>query len=102
VGHHPDLGIEAREPLASRLGLGSRDGAAVEQHLALQVGELHAVAVQKSQSAATCGRQVQRGRRAEPAGADHQYAGRLEFFLSGRADLAERQMTLVAGAFAAR
>ena len=100
MGPHPDLGIQAREPLAPGLGLGARDAAAVEQHLALQVGELHAIAVQQSQRAATRGRQIQRGRRAEPADADHQHAGRLQFLLSGRADLGERQMALVAGALA--
>ena len=89
-------GFSRREPLASGLGLRPRDGVAVEQHLALQVGQIDAVAIEKPERAAAGRRQIQRGGRPQTAGADDEHARRLELLLPGGADLAERQVAPVA------
>src|SRR5207248_6760920 len=74
VGHDADFGIEAREPLASGLRLRLCDDPAVEEHLALKVGELDPVAVEESERAAAGRREIQRRRGSQPAGADHEHA----------------------------
>ena len=102
VRDDPDLRIQRGEALASGLGLGAREGAGVEQHLALQVGQLDAIAVEQAERAAAGRRQVQRRRRAEAAGAHHQHPRRLEPLLAGGADLGERQVALIALALVLR
>ena len=66
------------------------------QHLALQVGRLHDVEVDKADAADARRREVQRDRRAEAAGPDHQ-GGRVEQPpLPLVADLGEQQVACVA------
>ena len=60
---------------ACRVRLGTADVVNVVQHLPLQVGQVHHVAVNDAQGAHTGGGQVEGGGRAEAAGAHDDHPG---------------------------
>ena len=66
------------------------------QHLALQVAQLHVVGVDDAQMPDAGRGEVERGRRAEPAGADQQDARRLESALTVLADLGQDEVAVIA------
>jgi hypothetical protein len=68
---HPDLRIEALQALLRRHRLRHSQLSRLEQDLALQIGEFHAVAVEQAEGADTGGRQVECRRGSQAAGADH-------------------------------
>ena len=91
-----DLRVKRAQTRARGCGLAGADVGGVEQQLALQVGQVDAVVIDDAQRADAGRGQVQAGRRTEAAGADHQYARGLEFFLAGDADLRQQQVAAVA------
>ena len=90
------LRVERREPHARQFGFGHADAGRVVQHLPLQVRLIDPIEVEHSETADAAGGQIQRCRRAQSAGADHQHSRRLQFFLTGHADFGQRQMPAVA------
>jgi hypothetical protein len=102
VCNDADGRVQRCEALRAGIRLGSAELAGVEQHLALQVGQLDAVAVEESQRSAAGRRQIQGRGGAEAAGPDDEHARRLELLLASRPDLEKRQVTLVALALALR
>jgi hypothetical protein len=102
MGDDAHFGIERGEALAPALRLQLTEARAVEQHLALQIREIDAVVIEKSERAAAGRSQVQRRRRAEAARAHDQHARALEPLLTRGTDFAERQVSPVALALAAR
>ena len=69
----PGLRSPSRSAADSTLARPMSDGAV--QDLALEVGEVDPVAVDDAERADPRGREIERGRAAEPAGADEQHAG---------------------------
>ena len=65
-------------------------------HLALQVGEVDDVVVDDAERADAGGREVERGRRAEAAGAEQQHLRVEQLRLALGADLGEQQVAAVA------
>ena len=74
--------------LPPRLDLRSADVVVVVEDLSLQVAEVDDVVVDEADGADARQRQVERHRRAEPAGADDQHPGCHELALADAADLA--------------
>ena len=70
-----DVGVERLDRLARRGGLRLADPLGVVDHLALQVGGVDDVVVDEAERADPGRGQVERGRGAEPAGADQQHLG---------------------------
>jgi hypothetical protein len=68
----------------------------VVRDLSLQVGQVDAVVVDDRQRADARGREVQRHRRAEPAGADHQRMRIEQPLLAGDVELVEQDVAGVA------
>ena len=66
------------------------------QHLALEVGLVHDVVVDDPEPADAGRGEVERRRRAEPAGADQQHARVEQLQLAGLADLGDQDVTAVA------
>ena len=91
-----DLGIESPDAVARRVELRAADVGRAMDDLPLQVAEVDDVEVDETERAHACRGEIERGRRAEPAGADAQYAGRLQPPLSFFADFGQQQMTAVA------
>ena len=87
--------IDQRQRVPPRAGLGPAHVPGVMQHLALQVGEIHRVAVAQHQGAdAGCG-QVQGRRRAQAAGTHDQGPGSQKLLLAFDAQLVEQDMAAV-------
>ena len=95
-GDDVDVGIDLMERLAPRFDLGLAHARGRVHHLALQVREVDGVVVDERQASDAGGGQVQRGRRAEAAGADHEHAGAQDAVLAFDADLVEQDMARVA------
>ena len=91
------LGIDApRSPAARRLGLRLADARQVVRDLALQVGEVDRVVVDQRDAADAGRAEVQRHRRAQPAGADDQRMRGQQALLALDADLVEQDVARVA------
>ena len=71
-------------------------------HLALQVGRIHHVVIDQADAPDAGRGQVQRHRRAQPAGADHQHGGGLQLALPFQPDLGDQQVARVAQDFFVR
>ena len=67
--------------------------------LALQVGQLHPVVIDDADRADAGRGQIQRERRAQPAGADHQHARRLQLRLADAAHVLQQDVPRVAADF---
>ena len=67
--------------------------------LALQVGQLDVVVVDDADGADAGGGEIQRQRRAEPAGADDQHARGLQLRLAGAAHVLQQDVARVAADF---
>ncbi len=93
---HPHPGVEVGEPRLRRLELRLPDAGGAVQHLALQVALVHHVGVDDAEASDAGGREVERERRPEPAGADQQHARGLEPALTLEPDLGQDQMPPVA------
>src|SRR5680860_759171 len=78
------------------LGLGAAHMAGVVHDLPLEIVEAHPVIVDDADLADARRGQIQKERRAEAAGADHEHARRLQALLAFAADLLQHQMALVA------
>ena len=65
-------------------------------HLALQIGEIDDVEIHQADAADAGGGQIEAERRAEPAGADQQHLGGLEFQLAFHPHLGHDQVARVA------
>ncbi len=87
--------VEPRDRLAGALGLRRADIGGREDHLPLQVRQRHFVVVDHPERADARGGEVQKHRRAEPAGADHQNARGLELGLARAADLAQHDVARI-------
>ena len=90
-----DLGVQAPERLRDGLGLRAADGFRGVGDLPLEVGYVHLVGVDDTDSADSRRGQIQRRRRTEPAGADDQHARVQELLLSGAPDLFEDDVPAV-------
>ena len=88
--------VERGERLARALHLRRADAVGRVDDLPLQVGEADHVVVDDADRADPGGGEIERHRRAEPAGADDQHARRLEALLAGAADLGEHDVARVA------
>ena len=82
-----DVGVERGERLLRRVDLAVTDAIDVVQDLALQVRLVDDVHVDDAERADARGREVQRGRRAEAAGAEQQHLGVEQLQLALLADL---------------
>ena len=75
-------GLTSRDAIARGVDLLAADVLGAVQDLALQVGDVDDVEIHEADVADAGGGEVERERRAEPAGADQQDARRLEPLLS--------------------
>ena len=91
-----DMVVEGGDERAGALGLGAPMPAAGVDHLALQVRERHRVVVDHAQRADAGRREISDHRAAEPAGADHQHARRLQRLLAVAAHAAQHDVARVA------
>ena len=89
-------GLMSPTESAADIAFGVPIRAQVVGDLALQVGEVDAVAVDDRDPADAGGAEVQRHRRAEPAGADDQRMRREQALLALDADVVEQQVARVA------
>ena len=96
MGDDVDVGVEQRERLLGRVDLAVADAVHVVEDLALQVRLVDDVHVDDADGADAGGGQVQRGRRAEAAGAEQQHLGVEQLQLALLADLGQEQVALVA------
>ena len=87
-----DVGVERVDRLLGRVDLGDADALGVVDHLALQVGEVDDVVVDDPERADAGRREVQRGRRAEAAGAEQQHLRVEQLLLALDPDLVEQQV----------
>ncbi len=92
----PDQRVQRRERGGEACHLGLADAVGPVRHLTLQIGQLDRVVVDEPDRADARRRQIQRQRAAEPAGADHQHAGRAQPRLSDAADLGQQDVPRVA------
>ncbi len=96
VGDDVDVGVELGERLLGRVDLALADAVDVVEDLALQVRRVDDVHVDDAERADARGREVERGRRAEAAGAEEQHAALEQLLLAGLTDLGEQDVTAVA------
>ena len=96
VGDDVHVRVEAVDALAGRLDLRAPERLGRVQHLALQVRVVDVVGVDDAERPDAGGRQVERGRGAEPAGADEQHAAVEQALLALLADLRDQQVAAVA------
>ena len=89
------FGIDGLEPVAGGVQLGPADVGRAVQHLALEVAEIDDVEIDEADPADAGRGEVQPERRAEPAGADQQDAGRLQPLLPLHADFGHDQVPAV-------
>ena len=89
-------GLSCGERLLGRVDLALADAVHVVQDLALQVRRVDDVHVDDAERADARGREVERGRRAEPAGAEQQHAALEQLLLPGLADLGQQDVAPVA------
>ena len=102
VGDDVDVGVEQRERLLRGVDLAVADAVEVVQDLALQVRRVDLVHVDDADRADAGGGEVQRGRRAEAAGAEQQHLAGEQLGLALGADLGQQQVAPVAVALVGR
>ena len=102
VGDDVDVGVERGERLLGRVDLALADAVDVVQDLALQVGLVDHVHVDDAERADAGRGQVERGRRAEAAGAEQQHLDVEQLQLALLAHLGQQQVALVAVALLGR
>ena len=95
----PHHGVDGARRLCRRLRLRLADPIGGMGDLALQVRQLHAVVVDDADRADAGGGQIQRERRAKPAGADHQHARGLQLRLADAAHVLQQDVAGVAADF---
>jgi hypothetical protein len=95
-------GVERADRLLGRVDLGHADPVGRVDDLALEVRDVDDVVVDDAEGADAGRREVQRGRRPEPAGAEQEHAGVEELLLAGLADLGQQEVARVAGALLGR
>ena len=93
---HVDVGVERFDEEARRLGLRHPDPLGVVDHLALQVGGVDDVVVDEADRADPGRGEVERGRRAEAAGAEQQHLRVQQLQLAVDADLGQQRVARVA------
>ena len=93
---HVDVGVEPFDEDPGRLGLRHPDPLGVVDHLALQVGGVDDVVVDEADRADPGRGEVERGRRAEPAGAEQQHLGVEQLDLAVDPDLGQQRVARVA------
>ena len=96
VLHDLDVRVQRGDRLRGGLDLRRADPVGRVDHLALQVGEVDIVVVDDAERADAGGREVERGRRAEPARAEQQHLRVEQLRLPRRADLGQQQVAAVA------
>ena len=97
-----DVGVERRDRLLGRVDLRHADPLARVDHLALEVRQVDLVVVDDPERADAGRRQVQRRRRAEPAGAEQQHLRVEQLLLALDPDLRQQQVARVALALLGR
>ena len=90
------VGVQRVDRLLGGVDLRHADAVGRVDHLALQVGEVDDVVVDDPERADAGGREVQRGRRAEPAGAEQQHLRVEQLLLALGADLGDQHVARVA------
>ena len=93
---HVDVGVELFDEDPRRVGLRHPDPLGVVDHLALQVGGVDDVVVDEADRADAGGGEVERGRRAEPTGAEQQHLRVQQLQLAVDADLGKQGVARVA------
>jgi hypothetical protein len=91
-----DLGVDGAKTLCGGVDLGAADDVGVEQDLALQIGQVHAIRVDQRQRANSCGRQKLRHRIAETADTDDEHVREREALLRVDTELGQQDVTAVA------
>jgi hypothetical protein len=91
-----DFGVQPGERVPRRFGLRDADAGVAMNNLALQVGEIDGIVVADRQRADAGRSQIQRGGRAQPAGADDQSARARKFFLAFDAEFRQQDVPAVA------
>jgi hypothetical protein len=94
--HDCDVGVERVDRLLGRLDLRHADPCRGVDHLALEVREVDDVVVDDAERADAGRGEVQRGRRAEAAGAEQQHARVEQLLLAALADLGDQDVARVA------
>ena len=99
--HHAHIGagVDGQDGLAGRDRLGLTHPGLAVGDLALQVGLVHGVVVHQGEPADAGGAQVQRHRRAQATGANHQGAGLQQALLTFDADFTQQDVARVAQQF---
>ena len=95
-------GFSVLDRALGRVDLGRADAVGRVDDLALEVGDVDHVVVDDAELADAGGRQVERGRRAEPAGAEQQHLRVEQLELALDADLRQQHVARVAAALLGR
>jgi hypothetical protein len=82
-----DVGVGFAEAGGGGLELGHSDGGIGVEELALEIGEIDRIGIDKAEAADPCRSKVEGGGRAEAAGADEEDGCAFQPQLSGLADL---------------
>ena len=96
MGLEGNVGVEGGEAPRRRLYLEATDAVDVVQDLPLQIGGVDAVPVDDSKGSNPCRGEVQRGRGAEPTGADKEHSGFEQLLLARLAYALEDEVAAVA------
>ena len=91
-----DVGVERLQRARPRLDLRLADVGRRVKDLPLEIRDVDGVAVHQPERADAGRRQVERGRRAEPAGADQEHLGAQQPALALVADLIQEEVAAVA------
>jgi hypothetical protein len=91
-----DVRIEVADPVTRRFELGMPDVARAVEHLPLQVGDVDDVEIDEAERADSRRREIERGRRPQPARADEQHTRRLDPLLAVEADVRQDEVAAIA------
>ena len=91
-----DVGVERLDLLLGGVDLRHADAVGRVDDLALEVGDVDHVVVDDAERPDAGGGEVERGRRAEAAGAEQQHLGVEQLLLALDADLGEQEVARVA------
>ena len=89
------LRVQALDALRRAPRLVDADACRIVDDLSLEIIEAHAVAIDDADAADASGGKIEKERRAEAAGADHQHLRLFQALLSFAADLLQHQLALV-------
>lgn len=96
VHRHGDVGVQRLDLFFAREDLGATHIRSMVKDLALEIGQVHYIAVDQPNGADSCSGQIQCRRGTEATGADEKNPGFGDFFLPLAADFRQQDMPAVA------